>query len=319
MIKYSVNEHVFDLLTPVSSYWLGMMASDGYILRDRDAFGLHSCQKDRKHIEDFKSFLEYTGEVKDRVVHCKGKEYGASGIIVTSAYLIHLFNQYGIVAAKSNQDIDYIDKIPLVFKIFFIVGYLDGDGSVICREKDNSYEFTIIGNLQCLISMQKYLRSFCDIDCSVKPTKSNKYILRICRYESVYNFSKYYLNLNDNTTLSRKREKVEKIYSFFKQYYENNKGRKRREHIEPSFCKLCGKLISSGSNYCSSCIHLYQRKVERPTREVLKKELRLYSFLKLGEKYNVTDNAVRKWCKQYNLPHSSMVIKKYNDTDWDSL
>jgi len=44
-----------------------------------------------------------------------------------------------------------------------------------------------------------------------------------------------------------------------------------------------------------------QRKVERPTTEVLQEEIKNTSFVQLGKKYSVSDNAVRKWCKAYQL------------------
>ena len=33
------------------------------------------------------------------------------------------------------------------------------------------------------------------------------------------------------------------------------------------------------------------------------------NFTKVGEIYNVTDNAVRKWCKKYNMPYHSKDYK----------
>lgn len=35
--------------------------------------------------------------------------------------------------------------------------------------------------------------------------------------------------------------------------------------------------------------------------------------------YGVTDNAIRKWCKGYNLPSKSKDIKSYSDSDWEKI
>lgn len=43
------------------------------------------------------------------------------------------------------------------------------------------------------------------------------------------------------------------------------------------------------------------RKVERPSKEILEQEILTESFSALGRKYGVSDNAVRKWCKYYNI------------------
>jgi hypothetical protein len=42
-----------------------------------------------------------------------------------------------------------------------------------------------------------------------------------------------------------------------------------------------------------------QRKVERPSYEVLLEEIKSNSFLAMGRKYGVSDNAIRKWIKSY--------------------
>lgn len=81
-------------------------------------------------------------------------------------------------------------------------------------------------------------------------------------------------------------------------------------------CPDCGAIICFDSNYCEQCSHLHQQKVKRPTREVLKNEIRNCSFLSLGKKYGVSDNAIRKWCETYNLPKKKQDIKKYSDEEW---
>lgn len=42
-------------------------------------------------------------------------------------------------------------------------------------------------------------------------------------------------------------------------------------------------------------------------------------FTKIGEKYGVSDNAVRKWCKNNNLPYQSSKIKEISDEDWENI
>lgn len=59
-----------------------------------------------------------------------------------------------------------------------------------------------------------------------------------------------------------------------------------------------------------------QRRVDRPTRDQLKNDIRELSFLAIGRKYGVTDNAIRKWCIAYNLPSKKRVIQAISDEDW---
>lgn len=56
-----------------------------------------------------------------------------------------------------------------------------------------------------------------------------------------------------------------------------------------------------------------------PSREQLKIDIRSMSMVKVGEKYRVSDNAVRKWCVAYGLPSRVRDIKAISDTDWEKI
>lgn len=42
-------------------------------------------------------------------------------------------------------------------------------------------------------------------------------------------------------------------------------------------------------------------------------------FTKIGEKYGVTDNAVRKWCDSLKLPRTKREINKFSDEEWEKI
>lgn len=86
-----------------------------------------------------------------------------------------------------------------------------------------------------------------------------------------------------------------------------------------NFCKICGNLINTKSTYCKTCKDILQYKVDRPPRSVLKTLIRTKSFLEVGRLYNVSDNAIRKWCKAYNLPFRTREIRSYTDIEWNDI
>ena len=59
--------------------------------------------------------------------------------------------------------------------------------------------------------------------------------------------------------------------------------------------------------------------MDRPTREELKNLIRNESFLSIGKKYGVSDNAIRKWCIAENLPSKKTEIKMYTDEEWSKI
>lgn len=86
------------------------------------------------------------------------------------------------------------------------------------------------------------------------------------------------------------------------------------------FCEICKRPIStSNAKICQLCLHEKQRKCNWPSREELKDKVRKMSFLQIGREYNVSDNAVRKWCKYYLLPSKKTEINKYSDEEWELI
>lgn len=83
------------------------------------------------------------------------------------------------------------------------------------------------------------------------------------------------------------------------------------------YCKKCGTEIWRGSTYCSNCAKIESRQVERPNRIELKNLIRTTPFTQIGKKYQVSDNAIRKWCVAEGLPAKSSEIKKYTDEEWE--
>lgn len=108
----------------------------------------------------------------------------------------------------------------------------------------------------------------------------------------------------------------------------NGKNIKTYKNREKKYCTNCGKELNkkNSSTKCSSCFAkelVYKEGnfliEERISREELKKLIRLKSFTEIGKDFNVTDNAVRKWCKYYNLPFRVKDIKDYSNEEWEKI
>ena len=84
----------------------------------------------------------------------------------------------------------------------------------------------------------------------------------------------------------------------------------RKYYKGPNHCKKCGAICDRQSTYCIKCFPLILRKVERPSRDELKKLIRTETFTSIGKKYNIARTAISKWCVSYNLPSTKKEIKK---------
>lgn len=92
-----------------------------------------------------------------------------------------------------------------------------------------------------------------------------------------------------------------------------------RNNRKNHFCCECGASITKQALRCDNCQKKRIRKVERPSREILKTEIRNISFTALGKKYSVADKTIAKWCEYYNLPSKKSIIKTYSDEEWDLI
>lgn len=84
------------------------------------------------------------------------------------------------------------------------------------------------------------------------------------------------------------------------------KGR-NKQNINKKFCLDCSKKIVKTSIRCVSCNNKQKLK-QKP--ETLEQDILELGFCGTGRKYGVTDNAIRKWCKQMGLPTRICDLKK---------
>lgn len=86
-----------------------------------------------------------------------------------------------------------------------------------------------------------------------------------------------------------------------------------------NYCCDCGVEISRNAKRCNSCANKNKTQDVIISREELKDLIRNKSFSEIGRLYNVSDNAVRKWCDKYCLPRKKTEIKQYSDKEWEVI
>lgn len=88
-------------------------------------------------------------------------------------------------------------------------------------------------------------------------------------------------------------------------------------------CEDCGSEFmpeNSRQRFCSlECSRRSSRKVERPNKDELYSLLLNNPFSKVGSMFNVTDNAVRRWCRSYGIPDKAKYYREHGRTTSDIL
>ena len=76
-----------------------------------------------------------------------------------------------------------------------------------------------------------------------------------------------------------------------------NKGKKNYIETKKYHCSDCNEEITRGADRCAPCYQKSQRKVERPSSEILLADIDKLGYSGTGRKYGVSDNSIRKWIK----------------------
>ena len=115
------------------------------------------------------------------------------------------------------------------------------------------------------------------------------------------------------------------------EYLKKQKQYRKKSNSEIYFntkihCPYCGNLMDKESHFCKQCQNkqfnqqaIKEKQEKGITREFLKQEIRNKPFTTIAKEQGVSDNAIRKWCKLYNLPSKSSEIKKYSDEEWKNI
>jgi hypothetical protein len=83
-----------------------------------------------------------------------------------------------------------------------------------------------------------------------------------------------------------------------------NVGSTQRRDSKTDIC-TCGKIKLKVAKNCLDCSKLKSRKVERPSKEELKKLIWEQPTLQIARQLGVSDKAIAKWCSIYDLDKPS--------------
>lgn len=136
-VFYPCNENFFDELNEKSLYWLGFLATDGWVVKHNYTYeiSLKLANKDLEHLKLFKEQLESQSPIHDKIEKkiagqdgFKKDEYLANQITISSEKIFNRLAEFNIVPQKT-----HIYRFPKQLKIHpdvrhFIRGCLDGDG-----------------------------------------------------------------------------------------------------------------------------------------------------------------------------------------------
>lgn len=120
------------------AYWLGFMAADGYLIsKPSNVIGIQLSITDKVAVEQFKNELGSKKPlliIEERILKVNNKTYISKKMIRFTIGNLRLYNDLitlGITPRKSLTLGNVIENIPYKYRNGFIIGYFDGDGSIL--------------------------------------------------------------------------------------------------------------------------------------------------------------------------------------------
>lgn len=115
------------------------------------------------------------------------------------------------------------------------------------------------------------------------------------------------VHFHDKYILSKKR--IKELLGFdapdFTEYYSQINIASRQKSTYKHICEVCHTSFSSGSKkskFCSViCQKMASRKVTWPSPDELQNMIDTMPWTQIAAKYEVTDNAVRRWARHYDI------------------
>lgn len=128
--KYTINESVFDALTPETEYWLGMLITDGSVT-DGDGTPRLELQlklSDEPHVKAFRSFMGSDAPISHKMNKIRGN--WSCCWSVRSKKLASVLSRWGITSRKT-----FVTDAheSLRNSRHFWRGVVDGDGEIVDR------------------------------------------------------------------------------------------------------------------------------------------------------------------------------------------
>lgn len=156
----SINEKVFEKIdTHEKAYYFGLLYSDGGIVKISPTvytIGLTLHNNDIETLNNYRSFLGSDHKINER------KDKQASSLVIANKKIISDLMRHGITLRKS-LTIGFPKSVSDEFMNSFILGLIDGDGSIYARERDRyltkQVTVSLVGSENLIRGVAEFLNS----------------------------------------------------------------------------------------------------------------------------------------------------------------
>ncbi len=226
---YQINKTFFKEYSLLSSYWAGFLAADGCIKEKEHQISLRLAATDREHVILFAKTMGHNGDLKTNtekrklLPHLAEKEYSNVNVNICGKELVNdLWLNYNIGAKKSLTLEPPIQITNFDVKLPFIIGYIDGDGTI-SLSQSNRISLAVIGTEKMIL----WIKDIIDIlvppighfNPQVNIEKQNS---KIFRYKVTGNRALKILRILNDISVPKLKRKWDKVGFAIEPIYRND-------------------------------------------------------------------------------------------------
>jgi hypothetical protein len=216
--RYDYNREFFKEPNVCNSYWAGFIAADGSVDEDRATVRISLHLKDSLVLTSFASLSRFTGDIRTRLTTSVKGKTPMSFLEFSSAQQMvqDLKNNFNIVQNKTLV-LEPPTKLNYENSLAFMVGLIDGDGSIILPSKPDKwghiYPIINITGTQNLLEWAKEIfdkicPSMYGINAKVHPIKGSRAFTYKVGGKRAYRILKELQKVPTPTRLARKWGKI---------------------------------------------------------------------------------------------------------------
>ncbi|MEK6883017.1 MAG: hypothetical protein AABY22_25560 [Nanoarchaeota archaeon] len=182
-LRYKINENFFEIPNLLNSYWAGFIAADGNIRKNGKILKIKLSVKDLERLEKFKEDTRFEGNIGYyKQFSKKGNLSNYVELSLTSEKICcDLKNHWNIVPQKTQTYCLDLFKFSKECIDSFIVGYIDGDGTVGYYKKKNKngrlYKYLhiiVVGTKELMLLFKKRFEEILNKKLDINITKEHK-------------------------------------------------------------------------------------------------------------------------------------------------
>jgi hypothetical protein len=180
--KYNVNHNFFSTPNELNSYWAGFIAADGNVKSDCSCLSIKLSIKDIVHLKKFKKDIKSDGLIRVFNQVSFGKTVKCCELSIYSQQIIEDLKKVFNITSKKTFSLMPPYIIKYSYKISYICGIIDGDGSICCVKNKNNklnYRIVILGNENIILWTKSTISERIAINNNTIGKKKKIYFLQI--------------------------------------------------------------------------------------------------------------------------------------------